>query len=356
MAMTPALAPLTVTVADANNPSGSTLDCGSGLTHFADFAVSSKISIQAPSTSTNSNTSLYTVVATRSSGRYLDVSEVLTAETVAGAVVISDTTALYSADRIADNISSGLSTPLTSNVFLEFSARNRGDIENSQGPATNRIMLKCDSVGISVSKSVPVFSVPGSSFLTGETSTISMDLASSTKSFSISGIITEQYISKQYPASADIIATGDPGYSGAPFSRLMTAFEVAQLIQASVDSSPRQPHQHLNRLGFLIPSRVGYNYDYHNTDSETNDISVLPLIPYSFKSRKHDALSSAQIEGEDYFTPISNAAQISHPIVIKSFNCNFAPGQPYVGFDMQGEFIFDILGAAIDLFKGESSS
>mgnify|MGYP000328984948 CR=1 FL=1 len=58
---------------------------------------------------------------------------------------------------------------------------------------------------------------------------------------------------------------------------------------------------------------------------------------------------------EDYFTPVSSTNQMSHPVVISSFNISITPGQPYVNFDFAGEFVYDIMGTMGDAFSTDAT-
>ena len=263
---------------------------------------------------------------------------------------------LFSTNAIIGNEQHNQDTTLRTNVFLEFASRNTGDVEG-QTPSSNRVMLLMDTFSIQVNKTSPTIDLYGSALLTGESRTITFDLAASRKAFSGNGIIMEQHITRQYEKDVndDYIADADPASGGATVTRLMTAYEIAQWLQSSLDSSPRQKYQHLNRLGFLIPSRVGYNYNYHNSQTETADVQDLPLIPWSFKSRKPDNIGTNFGTSEDYFTPVSSTNQMSHPVVISSFNINITPGQPYVNFDFSGEFVYDIMGTMGDAFSTDAT-
>ena len=104
-------------------------------------------------------------------------------------------------------------------VFLNFASRTDG----SSGSITNRIMLKAETVSISTTRNVAPIPIPLSGLVTGESTTMAIDLGIANKTFNISGIITEQHIVKEF--------------EGVTKSVVMTAPEVAQLIHASVDSS-----------------------------------------------------------------------------------------------------------------------
>ena len=166
---------------------------------------------------------------------------------------------------------------LDSTVFLEFaSGQTSGD-----SAITNRIMLRCQGVSISTNKRANSTPIPFSGIITGESRTITFDLGISTKSVTINGgVILDQIISRRYE-------------DGSVKNKVMTSYEVAQLIHSSIDSSFAQPSQNLNKLTILYPSRVDKNYAYHSGVTETTTHEELPLLPFTWASRELDQQNTA---------------------------------------------------------------
>ena len=141
-------------------------------------------------------------------------------------------------------------------VFLDLSARSpitdRSDSTSMENFDTNRIALKCETVQISTSRDIMALPIP------------------------LSGIITEQQISKQFkagdlePEKVDTtvdLGVADRTYTDGEGKHVivnMTAHEICQLIHSYVDSSFMQFHQNLNNLLVLIPSRVGKDWLYRS--------------------------------------------------------------------------------------------
>ena len=79
-------------------------------------------------------------------------------------------------------------------VFLQLAARGDGGADMD----TNRIGLKAENISITTSRTIPSFPIPMSGVATGESLTMAMDMGMANKSINISGIITEQMISKRF--------------------------------------------------------------------------------------------------------------------------------------------------------------
>jgi hypothetical protein len=174
-------------------------------------------------------------------------------------------------------------------VFLELQRRN----EFGSGKE-NRISLLATDVTISTNKTVMNIGVPFSGAVRGESLNLAMDIGMAQKTISIQGILIEQEITKRK----------DPQEK--PKVRKFTSFELAQLIHSYVDASTFQDDQNLNKVVILIPSRVNHEFNYHNSDAETKDISELDLIPFSWKNREYDNDFTAGVSGgKSYFTPIT---------------------------------------------------
>jgi hypothetical protein len=208
-------------------------------------------------------------------------------------------------------------------VFLNFASRTDG----TSGSVTNRIMLKADTVGISTTRSVAPIPIPLSGLVTGESTTMAIDLGIANKSFNIGGIITEQHIVKEF--------------DGVTKSVVMTAPEVAQLIHASVDSSFLQKHQNLTELVILYPTRVGDDYAYHTGVTETTPIEDLPLVPFGFSSRELDRKTT--LLASTYPDP-TDTNYVGVGGFIENFSTDFQPGSPFLTFSFSFRQAFTPLG------------
>ena len=209
-------------------------------------------------------------------------------------------------------------------VFLNFASR--GDL--GDGSITNRIMLKAETVGISTTRTVAPFPIPLSGLITGESTTMAIDLGIANKTINVGGIITEQHIVKQYDKTTTK-------------SVVMTAPEVAQLIHASVDSSFAQKHQNLTELVVLYPSRVGDNYAYHTGVTETTKLEDLPLLPFSYHSRK---LDRANTIGAGSMPSPSTTEFEGITGFIENFQTDFIPGSTFLTFTFSFRQAFTPLG------------
>ena len=207
-------------------------------------------------------------------------------------------------------------------VYLSF--KSRGNVSGDASFITNRIALKAETVDITTTRTVPSFPLPFSGAITGESTALAIDLGMATKSVSVSGIITEQVISKQADSDTDINTVQ------------MTAYEVAQLLHASVDSSFLQTHQNIGELTILFPSRVGNNYSYHTGVDEHTSVDQLPLVPWSWASRD---LDQAVTVGASDFPPIASSSSTVEGLAgfIQTFNTNIVGGQPFITFNLTFE-------------------
>ena len=199
-------------------------------------------------------------------------------------------------------------------VFLQFAEGNK----TTDGAQSNRIMLKAESINIDTSRNVPQIPIPFSGTITGESTSLSIDMGIASKRISVQGIITDQYIIKNIDTTE--------------VSVHLTAHEVAQLIHSAVDSSAFQKSQNLSRLFILYPSRVGDDFGYRAGLSSTTPQDECPLVPFDYKSRALDA-SPAQIgtfagptDGADNYRGITG--------VLESFGTSITPGQPFVSFNL----------------------
>ena len=264
---------------------------------------------------------------------------------------------LWNFAQIDNNIQSGSTGSIQHMVYLNTRARTSS---NSKWE-TNRIGLKCETLSISTSKTVPALPIPGIAAITGEAQTLALDLGMASKTVQLGGIITEQFITKKFEvANENDTSRLEPAYNNP--SVFMTAHEVAQLLHSSVDSSAFQATQNLNELIILIPTRVNHEYKYHSgLDERTKadagqpitdytSIDNLPLIPFTYKVRSQDnkgsiyAIMPDDADGNAYSNfpePIHNNKEVKGLSgFIRSFSCNFEPGTPFVTFSMDFEIAF----------------
>ena len=84
------------------------------------------------------------------------------------------------------------------NVFLKINAHN-----SSVGNQVDTIPLKCISVGVDVSRTVPALPVPLSSIARGQSETIAVDLGMASKSITLNGVITSATIRRSHTKSSE---------------------------------------------------------------------------------------------------------------------------------------------------------
>tara|TARA_R110002020_G_scaffold475377_1_gene709796 strand:+ start:1770 stop:2594 length:825 start_codon:yes stop_codon:yes gene_type:complete len=254
-------------------------------------------------------------------------------------------------------------------VLLELKAR--GDLGGSI--SVNRLGLKAETISITTSRTVPSFPIPMSGMATGESLTMAMDLGMANKTINISGIITEQFITKKFKDSEfkDVNLPTSP--DNKMISVKMTAQEIAQLIHSYVDSSTFQHHQSLNNLIVLMPTRVGKDYQYYSAlntvaEAESTEIDDLPTIPFNYYVR--DKGQKGSLDGQGVHVTFK-ASKFPDPFVegtcsdtdytseyecvknsgtwtpgvditgmtgfIRNFNTTFVGGQPWVDFTLDFE-------------------
>lgn len=195
-------------------------------------------------------------------------------------------------------------------VFLKFQSYDDDNL------GENIVSLKCESVAIDVSKTIPSFNIPFSGLMTGESETIALDLGMSTKSIQLSGVITDGDVVKNF-------GDGAITYS-------MTAHEIAQMIASGVDSTGIAKHQAFSELVVLIPSNVDSNY----VSRATGIGSLGELIPFNFSSRGSSnsndndnvPLPSSSFPDNRYDTGVSG--------FVESFNVTFAAETIELAFSM----------------------
>ena len=217
-------------------------------------------------------------------------------------------------------------------VFLELA--RRAQVDDGTARAVNRIPLFVREIQVNTQKTVPTIPIPFAAVATGASETLAFDMGISTKTLSLSGVLLDQTISKD---------TQETGSSRK--DRILSCFELAQLIHSYVDSSQAQEDQNLNKLIILIPSRVDTNFEYHDGTTETKDLDQLPLIPFTFDNRRYDERFKRQINQQienltgvsdlvsltaiSAFTDISELDEIPGMSgFIQSFDTTFSGEQP----------------------------
>ena len=256
---------------------------------------------------------------------------------------------IYNTNYVTNAMSNDDSSDPLHHVFLNLKARNADHTSNNF--ETNRIGLKCETIGISTGRTIPSVPIPGMGVITGESQTIAMDLGMASKTINLSGIITNQVISKSF----DDVETGEPENPTVE----MTAYEVAQLLHAFVDSSGFQKHQTLNELIILIPSRVDHKYEYYSDLPEASDpanlspVEHLPLIPFTYKVRNQDnkgTVFNAIPDHTNFPKPIQDTEEITGLRgFIRSFSTTLTAGQPFVQFNLDFEVALVIWGDYNDI-------
>ena len=230
-------------------------------------------------------------------------------------------------------------------VLLSLGARTGGDSQS-----INRIALKCENISISTNKDVMAMPIPFSGLGTGSATKIALDFGVSTKTVSLTGIITEQTIYRKFSSEEDTAqsATGLTKTLNSDYELnvFMTAEEVSQLIHSYVDSSFLQEYQNINELIIIIKSRVDKNYQYHTnsiTENTPIDSTDMKTIPFTWQVRDGGA---SLFDGKDAKTPLTSwpeAIESSSSEItgisgfVRSFSTTFIPGQPFVEFSMDFE-------------------
>ena len=101
---------------------------------------------------------------------------------------------LWNFAAIDNNIQSGTTGSIQHMVYINTRAR----AESDAAWETNRIGLKCETLSITTSKTVPALPIPGIAAITGEAQTLALDLGMASKTVQLGGIITEQFITKKF--------------------------------------------------------------------------------------------------------------------------------------------------------------
>lgn len=190
------------------------------------------------------------------------------------------------------------------NVFLKLQA-----FDESDGLYVNTIPLKAESVDINTDKTIPAFPIPLSGAITGESTTVALDLGMSNKNVNIRGIITEQTIAKKHGNTVKNIT--------------FTAHEIAQMIASGVDSTGLAEHQAFNEIVILMPSKVDENY---------NEVAERK-IPYTWRSRG----DSLQLDNKRVPLPFgfpTSSTSTGIKGFIRSFGFTFSAETVYIEFTM----------------------
>lgn len=307
------------------------------------FEVTNKITIF----NSSNNTGVYTIKSITNTT--ITTNESLSDESSFSGVLLSGNDVLWNSNAINNNISSNNINGIQHHVFINLGARNKRGI-TGENFSTNRIGLKCETIGISTSKTVPTIPIPGVAAITGEAQSVAIDLGMSNKSINLSGVIVDQFITKKFKESVDNV--NNP-------SVYMTAHEIAQLMHSHADSSGLQQYQTMNELILLMPSRVDGRYSYHSALPESTvsnpqsftDVADLPLIPFSYKVRSQDNQGSIyqffpEVDGKK-FTNFPEAIHLNSEIkgvsgFIRSFSTNFDANSGFVTFTLDFEVAMTI--------------
>tara|TARA_R110001592_G_scaffold128609_1_gene340760 strand:- start:9288 stop:10295 length:1008 start_codon:yes stop_codon:yes gene_type:complete len=307
------------------------------------FEVGNKITIF----NSSDNTGVFTIKSITNTT--INTNESMTDESSFSGVLLSGNDVLWNSNTIDNNISSDNINGLQHHVFINLGARGKKGI-TGEIFSTNRVGLKCETIGISTSKTVPTIPIPGIAAVTGEAQSVAIDLGMSTKSVNLSGVIVDQFITKKFKDSVDTV--NNP-------SVYMTAHEIAQLMHSHADSSGLQQYQTMNELILLMPSRVNGRYSYHSALPESKvsnpttftDIADLPLVPFSYKVRAQDNQGSIyqffpDVDGKKY-TNYPAAIHMNSEIkglsgFIRSFSTNFDSSSGFVTFTLDFEVAFTI--------------
>ena len=243
-------------------------------------------------------------------------------------------------------ISSLTSTSITLTSTNKFALADNENLKiatNTKQWLTNRIALKAETISIASSKQVMSFPLPFSGVAIGESQAVSVDMGMTSKTLSMSGIITEQTIYKKFTDNSTVTTV------------TMCAHEVAQLLHSYVDSSFWQDHQNFNSLIVLIPTRVNKNWEYHAPIDETADIGDLPLMPFTFAVRDKDTEGTIQ-RGRSEWPPIVDETSVDVSAMsgfIRNFNTTFTAGMPFVEFSLDFEVALSPMAGLKDILSGD---
>ena len=200
-------------------------------------------------------------------------------------------------------------------VYLKtgnFSNTDSGSIDQ-----INTIPLRATSVNISTQRQVPSLEVPLSGLVTGESLTAALDLGMAKKNVSVQGFIMDGAIKRH-------------DHNGNTINVNMSAFDIAQLIHSSVDSSAIAKNQNLRELIVLYPSKVNATYGYWNADQSTN------LIPWTFGARgEKNEFDNIGVPFPNAFPTNENSKGLSG--CVRSFNTPLEAETVEISFQMEFE-------------------
>lgn len=205
---------------------------------------------------------------------------------------------------------------MTSQVYLKTQQFSGTDAN------LNTIPLKCTSVTVTVSKTIPSIPIPLSALFSGESETLALDLGMTSKAITLQGIITDTSITRTI--------------DGEPNSKTFTAHEIAQIIASGVDSMAIAKNQAFAELVILMPSFVDSNYQTR-TGVNTSDRSTGVLVPLTFHSRgiagkkENEGVSIVRTEFPDATTDVGLVG------FIRSFNFTIESEANEIGFGLEFE-------------------
>jgi hypothetical protein len=225
-------------------------------------------------------------------------------------------------------------------VFIKLASN---DASNSD---YNRIWLQAESVGITTGKTVMAAPIPFSGLVTGESTSLALDLGMASKTLNISGVLVEQEIKKKFGDWPDA-STADAGTEDKGVTRKMTAQEISQLLHSYVDSSFFQDQQNMNELIVVYPSYVDKNWEYHSGLDANSELADAKMVPFNYAVRDAGTTSGldarGSIGGSDFPSPINtDTGEING---VKGFIRNFTTtheGSPFVTFTMDFEVAITI--------------
>lgn len=196
----------------------------------------------------------------------------------------------------------------THKVFLK--TNYHASQADNEDYTTDVIPLNVTSISISTSKTIPSFPIPLSGIASGESVTAALDLGMASKTVSLSGFITDASLKKNFNTSA----------------LEFTAFELAQILHSSVDSTAIARNQSVSELVILMPSKVDENY---------NQVTQRD-IPFTYRSR------GSPLSKDNYLVPFSQdfpTTSTSKALegFVRSFSCNIEAETTDISFSLEFE-------------------
>jgi len=184
------------------------------------------------------------------------------------------------------------------------------------------IPLRVNSVSLSVDKTIPAIPIPLSGLVTGESTTVALDLGMSNKRISLTGFIVETAIQRTHTKTG-----------GTPNTLTFTAHEIAQMLASSVDSTGLASYQAVNELVILIDSKV---------DEDYADRGSIKEIPLTFTARGGSLLKdNKNVLAPSTFPLASDHSDWDGHTGIKGFISNFSAtlSAESVGVEFSLEFV-----------------